>query len=137
MDRPNWIEYFREISQVASKRSSCHRLKVGCVLVKDNHIISMGYNGTVIPGIPNDISIMRNDHEQATIHAEQNAILDCAKRGVSCDNSVAFITHFPCLICYRLLCGAGIKKINYINDYKNDDIVYKLMEITQVMIEKI
>ena len=64
------------------ERSSCHRLQVGCLLVKDNRIISQGYNGH-LPGAPHK-SIVRNNHEQATVHAEQNAICDCAKRGVSC-----------------------------------------------------
>ena len=120
-ERPNWNEYFKEISQVTSKRSPCKRLKVGCVLVKENRIISQGYNG-FLPGVPHE-SIIRNNHEQATIHAEQNALCDCAKRGVSCDESIAYITHYPCVICARLLLASGIKQIYYINDYNNDELV--------------
>jgi dCMP deaminase len=119
--RPNWDEYFKEIAIVTSKRSPCERLNVGCVLVKDNRIISQGYNG-FLPGFPHK-SIIRDNHEQATIHAEQNAICDCAKRGVSCDGSTAYITHYPCIICSRLLIASGISKIYYINDYNNDDLV--------------
>jgi dCMP deaminase len=89
--------------------------------VKDNRIISQGYNG-FLPGCPHD-SIVRDGHEQATIHAEQNALCDCAKRGVSCDNSIAYITHYPCLICSRLLLASGIKEIRYIDDYNNDALV--------------
>ena len=120
-ERPDWTEYFKEISQVTSKRSPCERLKVGCVLVKENRIISQGYNG-FLPGFPHE-SIIRNNHEQATIHAEQNALCDCAKRGVSCNDCVAYITHYPCIICTRLLIASGITKIYYINNYNNDELV--------------
>lgn len=121
MERPEWNSYFKEIVQVTSKRSPCYRLKVGCLLVKDNRIISQGYNG-FLPGCPHK-SIVRDNHEQATIHAEQNALCDCAKRGVSSDGSIAYITHYPCLICARLLIASGIKEIKYIDDYKNDVLV--------------
>ena len=90
MERPDWNSYFKEIVQVTSKRSPCERLKVGCLLVKDNRIISQGYNG-FLPGCPLHKSIVRDNHEQATIHAEQNALCDCAKRGVSSEGCIAYI----------------------------------------------
>jgi len=130
--RPSWNEYFKKISLVTSERSPCERLKVGCVLVNNHRIVSQGYNG-FLPGCPHK-SIVVNNHEQATIHAEQNAIIDCAKRGVSCNNSIAYITHFPCLNCMKILCAAGIKTIYYINDYKNNNLVYELSKITSVKI---
>ena len=133
--RPDWNSYFKEIVEVTAKRSPCHRMKVGCLLVKDNRIISQGYNG-FLPGCPHN-SIIRDNHEQATIHAEQNAICDCAKRGVSCNNSVAYISHYPCLICTRLLLASGISKIYYINDYKNDELVETFCKEKSVNIEKI
>jgi len=120
-ERPTWDEYFTKIVQVTSERSPCHRLQVGCLLVKDNRIVSQGYNG-FLPGCAHN-SIVRDNHEQATVHAEQNALMDCAKRGVSCDNSTAYITHYPCIICTRLLLAAGIKVIKYLSDYKNDALV--------------
>lgn len=98
MDRPNWDTYFKEIVQVTAKRSSCDRLQVGCLLVNNNRIISQGYNG-FLPGVDH-ISIVRDGHEQATVHAEQNAIADCAKRGVSCENCVAYIYTFTNLGLY-------------------------------------
>lgn len=124
MSRPSWDEYFKLISEVTSTRSPCSRLKVGCLIVKENRIISQGYNG-FLPGLPHN-SIIVDDHELATIHAEQNAIIDCAKRGVSCDGSIAYITHYPCLNCAKLLYASGIKKVYYINDYKNDENINKL-----------
>jgi dCMP deaminase len=126
MNRPTWEEYFKKILIATKERSACERLQVGCLLVKDNRIISQGYNG-FLPGLPHT-SIVRNNHEQATVHAEQNALCDCAKRGVSCEGATAYITHYPCIICTRLLLAAGIKEIKYIDDYKNDSLVKHFCE---------
>jgi len=133
--RPTWDEYFKEIVQVTAKRSSCERLQVGCILVNDNRIISQGYNG-YLPGCAHK-SIVREGHEQATVHAEQNAIADCAKRGTSCANATAYVTHYPCIICTRIMLASGIKKIKYITDYKNDDLVQLFCKELQVEIEQI
>jgi dCMP deaminase len=119
--RPSWDEYFTQIAQVTATRSPCERLQVGCVLVKDNRIVSQGYNG-FLPGCEHR-SIVRDGHEQATLHAEQNSIVDCAKRGVSCAGCTAYITHYPCVICTRLLLAAGVREIKYISDYRNDQLV--------------
>ena len=133
--RPSWDEYFTKLVCYTSERSPCDRLHVGCILVKENRIISQGYNG-FLPGCPHE-SIIRNNHEQATVHAEQNAIADCAKRGVSCSNSIAYITHYPCIICMRLLCASGIQEIKYIHDYKNDELVLLFSNMTNVKITKL
>jgi len=135
MERPTWNEYFKEIVLATAKRSPCERLKVGCLLVYENRIISQGYNG-FLPGCPHE-SIVRDNHEQATVHAEQNAICDCAKRGVSCNGATAYVTHYPCLICARLLLASGISKIYYVHEYKKDELVdvftkQKKVEITQI-----
>ena len=135
MERLTWDEYFSKIVKVTAERSPCERLQVGCLLVKDNRIISQGYNG-FLPGCPHE-SIVRDNHEQATLHAEQNAIIDCAKRGVSCEGSTAYVTHYPCIICARLLLAGGIKKINYLNDYKNDELVDKFTDQCQVEVVKL
>ena len=133
--RLTWDEYFSKIVKVTAERSPCERLQVGCLLVKENRIISQGYNG-FLPGCPHE-SIVREGHEQATLHAEQNALMDCAKRGVSCEGCTAYITHYPCIICARLLLAGGIHKINYLNDYKNDELVKKFTEQCNVDIKKI
>ena len=122
--RPNWDEYFTEIVHVTARRSPCHRLQVGCLLVIDNRIVSQGYNG-FLPGCQH-VSIVRDGHEQATVHAEQNAIADCAKRGVSCRGAVAYVTHYPCILCARLLLASGISAIKYTHDYHNDELVAPL-----------
>lgn len=128
MHRPSWAEYFKDIVLCTAKRSSCNRLHVGCILVKDNRIISQGYNG-FLSGHPHT-SIVENDHEISTIHAEQNAIIDCAKRGVNCNNSTAYVTHFPCIHCTKMLVQAGVKEIYYINDYKNNIELIQKLNIT-------
>ena len=119
--RIDWDEYFMSMSLLISIRSSCDRLHVGCILVNDRRVISSGYNG-FLTGVPHESCVV-NNHEQNTVHAEQNALADCAKRGVSCLDSTAYVTHYPCIICCRLLLASGIKEIKYINDYKNDELV--------------
>jgi dCMP deaminase len=123
-ERISWNDYFMKAATLASVRSPCDRLKVGCVIVKNNRLISMGYNG-FLAGTDHR-SIVRWGHEQATIHAEINAITDAAKRGVSIDDSVAYITHYPCINCFKALASSGVKKIYYQVDYKNDPILEEL-----------
>ena len=135
MSRYTWDEYFKNIILATKERSPCLRLQVGCILVKDNRIISQGYNG-FLPGCPH-ISKVRDNHEQATIHAEQNAICDCAKRGVSSKECIAYVTHYPCIICTRLLLASDIKEIKYIDDYKNDELVKYLCDQKGIEISKI
>ena len=134
-NRPDWDSYFIQLIKITATRSSCKKLKVGCMLVKDNRIISQGYNGH-IAGCSHK-SCLRNGHEVATVHAEQNAIADCAKRGVSCNNCKAYITHFPCLDCTKIMLSAGIKQIIYVNDYNNDDLVIQLCKEVGCEIKKV
>lgn len=124
--RLDWNEYFMSIAKLTSVRSSCKRLQVGCVIVKDKHIVSTGYNG-FLPSFPHE-SIVVNNHEQATVHAEQNAIADAACRGTSVNNSIAYITHYPCINCFKILVASGIKTIYYLNDYNNDPTINILLQ---------
>ena len=134
-ERPSWDEFFTKIVEATRERSACERLKVGCLIVKNNRIISTGYNG-FLPGAPHT-SVIRHNHEQATVHAEQNAICDCAKRGVSCEGATAYITHYPCIICTRLLLASGIKDIKYLEDYKNDELVKVFTDELNVKVNKL
>lgn len=132
--RLSWDEYFMSVSYLVSQRSSCERLHVGCVLVKDNRIIACGYNG-FIAGAPHE-SIVRDGHEQMTIHAETNAIADCSKRGVSSADCTAYVTHFCCVNCTKILIASGITRIKYSEDYKNDELVHTLCKNGNVIIEQ-
>lgn len=137
--RPSWDEYFMATALLIASRSSCERLNVGCILVSDgpsaNRIIAAGYNG-FLPGAPH-ISRVCNDHEQGTVHAEQNAITDAAKRGVSVEGATAYITHYPCIHCVKILISSGVKRIKYHSDYKNDPLVSTLLEESKLAIEKL
>jgi len=128
--RIDWDEYFMSMALLISVRSPCNRLHVGCIIVNDRRVISSGYNG-FLPGHPHE-SIVIDNHEQATIHAEQNAVSDASKRGVSLNGSTAYITHFPCLTCTKLLISSGICEIKYLHDYKNNHIVYKFLETSGI-----
>ena len=133
--RLEWDEYFMSIALLASCRSPCERLHVGSVIVKNNRIISMGYNG-FIPGAPH-ISRIQDNHEQSIIHSEINAITDCAKRGTSLDNAKIYITHYPCPHCFRSIAASNIKEIIYLNDYNNSPIVEELARDSGIKITKI
>ena len=133
-EKTDWDTYFMSIAFLISSRSSCNRLHVGTVLVKDTRIISVGYNG-FLPKVPH-ISRVRDGHEMATVHSEQNAISDCAKRGVNCKDATAYITHYPCINCAKILIAAGIKNIIYSEDYKNDPLVDELAKMSQITIKQ-
>ena len=135
MKRPSWKKYFKKIVKNTATRSVCPRLQVGCLLVKHKRIIAQGYNG-YIKKCPHE-PIIENNHNIGTVHAEQNAIIDCAKRGVSCKRAKAYITHYPCFNCMKFLCSAGIKKIYYINDYNNNQNVKNLELMTNIKIKQI
>ena len=87
--RVSWDEYFGGMALLAAARSPCERLHVGCVVVRDRRVLSMGYNG-FFQGAPHQ-SIMAHGHEQATVHAEQNAIAHAARVGISLGGGCAYV----------------------------------------------
>ena len=137
--RPSWDEYFMAMALLISSRSPCERLHVGCVLVSagehKNRVVAAGYNG-FLPGAPH-ISRVRDNHEQATVHAEQNAVTDAARRGVSVNGATAYITHFPCVNCTKLLAAAGVRAIHYHLDYRNDPLVRELLEESRIALTQL
>ena len=138
-DRPTWDEYFMATALLMGTRSSCGRLHVGCVLVSGgehrNRIVAAGYNG-YLPGTPH-VSRVRDGHELATVHAEQNAIADAARRGVSVAGSTAYVSHFPCVNCAKVLTAAGVHAIKYHLDYRNDPLVLELLGDAGVTVERL
>jgi dCMP deaminase len=119
--RPSWDNYFLELAELISKRSTCMRRRVGAVIVKDRHILSTGYNGA-----PKDIrhcdltGCLRDSmnipsgqrHELCRgLHAEQNSIIQAALHGVSLEGSTLYCTNLPCSICAKMIINAGIKDI--------------------------
>ena len=137
--RPSWDDYFMATAVLLSTRSPCERLHVGCVIVsagdRKNRLIAAGYNG-YLPGTPHT-SRVRDGHEQATVHAEQNAIADAARRGSSVEGCTAYVTHFPCINCAKILAAAGIAELRYREDYRNDPLVEPLLADAGVRIVKL
>lgn len=139
-DRLTWDEYFMNLAITVSERGTCDRAYVGCVIVnEDNRIVTTGYNGS-IKGNPHCDDIghtMRDGHCIATIHAEMNALLYCAKEGISVNGCKAYVTHFPCLNCTKSLIQAGIKEIYYKEAYRVDEYAIELLKRNKISYEKI
>ncbi len=92
MNRPNWDAYFLKIAEDVAARSTCPRASVGAVIVKDNHILSTGYNGA-LPSESHCIEVgclMKNNHCERTIHAETNAVAQAAKFGIKIDGATLY-----------------------------------------------
>ena len=127
--RPSWDEYFMATAVLIASRSNDKRLQVGCVIVttgdRKNRLVAAGYNGH-LPGVPH-VSKLRDGHEQATVHAEQNAVADAARRGSSVEGCLAYVTHYPCINCAKILAAGGIAEIRYRSDYRNDPLVGPLL----------
>lgn len=139
-NRMSWDEYFMYQALLLSQRATCERLKVGAVLVKENRVIAGGYNGG-ISGVDDHCidegCFMQEGHCVRTIHAEANALLQCAKFGSSTENTTVYVTHFPCLQCTKQLIQAGVKEICYLNNYRNNEYAEHLYGVTGVNVRKI
>lgn len=132
-----WDQYFLSQSLVLSLRSTCERLMVGAVIVRNKRVIAGGYNGSV-SGEDHCIDVgcyLEEGRCVRTVHAEMNALLQCAKFGVQTDGAEIFVTHFPCLKCTQSIIQAGIRKIYYLHDYHNHPYAKQLL--SQVGIETI
>lgn len=138
-----WDEYFAAQALLIANRSTCKRAKVGAVLVKDNKVISTGYNGSVSGTehcIDHDCLVIEG-HCVRTLHAEVNAILQGAERGVP-KGFTAYVTHFPCLNCTKQLLQVGCERVVYINQYRMDDYAQHLYhekgtELTHLPLETV
>ncbi|WP_018658896.1 ComE operon protein 2 [Allofustis seminis] len=139
MERMNWDEYFMAQSVLLATRSTCERLSVGAVLVRDKRVIAGGYNGSVSGDVHciDDGCYVVNGHCLRTIHAEMNALLQCAKFGIRAEGAEIYVTHFPCLDCTKAMIQAGITKIHYLNNYRNDDYAMELLKKSNVQVQKV
>ena len=125
--RPTWDEYFLKIAEDVATRANCSRRKVGAVVVKDNHILSTGYNGTPMhttncfdggcPRCSGKTPSGKGLDECLCVHAEQNAICQAARYGLPLDGAKIYITIWPCLTCAKLIINSGIKEVVYGGDY--------------------
>ena len=126
-----WIEYYCKIAEETAKLSTAKKLQVGCVIVKDNRILSIGYNGMPsgwsnecetyigsfpeVEGMPIDTKMYISKEE--VLHAEANALMKLCKSTDSSEGATLFVTHFPCIECAKLIYQAGISQVYYINEY--------------------
>ena len=122
--RVDWDTYFMNIADQVATRSTCDRKHVGAVIVRENMILSTGYNGSVRGGPHCDVvgHDMEHDHCVRTVHAEANAVAQAAKNGVIINEGEIFITASPCLTCFKLLANAGIRAIHYREFYRDERI---------------
>lgn len=148
MDRLSWQDYFVNIVNATSQRSTCNRGKPGCIFVKNNQVLVTGYAGSppkfphcdevghemearcriaANPNYPEEMKMKVQDalasgnvsfHCVRTIHAEQNAIIQAAKRGVALEGSTCYVTMTPCRTCAMMLVGLGIKDVIAIKKYQ-------------------
>ncbi len=128
--RPTHDEYFMEIANVVAKRSTCLRIHVGAVIVKEGQILSTGYNGAP-HGFEHclDIGCIREKENVAhgtrhelcrAVHAEQNAIIQAAIHGVSIEGATVYCTHQPCILCTKMIINGKIKRVVFQNGYPDE-----------------
>ena len=121
MERPSWDQYFMEMAEVAKKRSTCTRRQVGAVIVKDNRIMTTGYNG--VPAgmehcetrgcLRDQLAVPSGERHELCrgLHAEQNAIIQAAHLGQSIAGGTLYCTNHPCVICAKMILNAEIRRI--------------------------
>lgn len=144
--RPTWDEYFFEVERAVAKRATCSRGRSGCVIARDNQILATGYVGSPA-GLPHcdDVGhLLRRElaedgsivwHCVRTVHAEQNAICQAAKRGVSIDGATAYCRMTPCRTCAMLLINAGVKRVVCERHYHDEKSSLELFKAAAVACE--
>jgi dCMP deaminase len=142
--KDKFVFAYMDVAERFAKLSSAKRLQVGAIIVKDDRIISIGYNG-MPAGWPNECEDVIEVHEDGgivtktkpeVIHAEANAIAKLAKGTESGNESVMFLTHAPCIDCAKQIYTVGIKKVFYRNSYR-DSKGTDFLERCNVEVEKV
>ncbi|KRO18215.1 deoxycytidylate deaminase [Lacticaseibacillus saniviri] len=136
--RESWDQYFMTLAESIATRSTCERATVGAVFVRNHRIIATGYNGS-ISGDPHCDEVghlMRDGHCIRTIHAEMNAILQCAANGVSSADATVYVTFYPCLNCTKAMIQAGVKRVVYGQPYRNDPYAEELFATHHIIVEQ-
>jgi len=131
-DRISWDEYFCNIAHLISLRSVCLRRRVGCLIVRNHQILCSGYNGPPaghphpadLGGCERDIEGIKSGERLELcwcLHAEQNAILQAARNGVSIEGAEIYVTNFPCSICARMIANSGIRHVHVFGSYPGEE----------------
>ena len=121
----NYDRVLMDMAYRWAKESHCKRLKVGAVLARGNRSIMSGYNG-MPQGSDNCCETIDNVTKLSVIHAEMNAIIFCARHGISTRGSTLYITHATCSSCAASIFHAGIKRVVYAEDYRDMTGIYEL-----------
>lgn len=139
MERISWDQYFMAQSHLLALRSTCTRLMVGATIVRDKRIIAGGYNGSVSGSVHcvDEGCYVIDGHCVRTVHAEANALLQCAKFGVPTEGADVYVTHFPCLQCCKQLIQSGIRTVYYAEDYRNHPYAIELFKEADVETVKV
>lgn len=143
-----WDKRFVELAKTISDWSSCYKenRQVGAVIVRDRRILTTGYNGAPAGIVSckergeclrNKLGIASGTHHEIcyAIHAEQNAIIQAAKIGVSIQDATLYCTHQPCAICAKMIVNAGISRIVYVHPYP-DEFSRKILEESGIIVEQ-
>ncbi|MFC1682857.1 cytidine/deoxycytidylate deaminase family protein [Candidatus Zixiibacteriota bacterium] len=130
MPRPSWDNYFMDITKRVAHRATCLRRQVGAVLVKDKKILATGYNGAPaglqhcekVGCLRERMNVPRGERHELCrgTHGEQNAIIQAATFGVSIKEATLYTTHFPCVLCTKMIINAGVKRVVYLQGYPDD-----------------
>ena len=139
--RPSWDEYFMRIARDVATRSTCNQRHVGAVIVLDKRMVATGYNGAP-HGMPHCtdagckiVTVTENgesnDKCDRVLHAEQNAIIQCAKHGAPCKDSTIYTTARPCRLCAKMIANAGIRRVVY-SDEPSDMEPFEILRMAGV-----
>ena len=128
-NRYSWKKMFVEIAKVVAQRSADPHTQVGAVLVKNNCVIGVGYNGEP-KGFHFDFDWNSPEKYPYVIHAEMNAISNANRNGVDCNGADIYLTLSPCHDCIKLLIQHGIKNVYYLKEYKDIDLTKRIVENT-------
>lgn len=144
--RPSWDEYFLEMAQLISKRSTCLRRRVGAVAVRDKRILATGYNGAPsglahcidIGCIREKLGIPSGQRQELCrgLHGEQNVIIQAVLHKVDLTGSTIYVTNQPCVTCSKMLISAGVKEIVISEGYP-DELARKMLKEANVRIRKV
>ena len=144
-NRPSYDQYFMEIAILVATRSTCLRRQVGAIIVKDNHMLSTGYNGPpkgmahcdTTGCLRTAMNIKRGERHELCrgLHAEQNAIIQAAVFGISIRGGTIYSTHFPCSVCAKMLINAELQKVVYAEGYP-DELAAQILEESNINVQQ-
>ena len=150
MNRPSWKEIFIQITDIIAQRSSCARVQVGAILVKENRIVSMGYNGTphgqehcfeYFKNVDLESKEFYDEHVTFSIrhelHAEENDLSFAARNGIETDGATMYVSFTPCINCAKLILQCGIKEVYYLHPYDRDMSGKEFLEENHIKCEQV